>query len=257
MTVLAIATPSQVPADIGAVSPDAGAVLEALLTRQPGQGMLVVASDRPGLEAARRARLALDDGSLGLVLCDVPPTLFFLTAAALASLPPEGLALAPLVVDSVSRGTRTTALISSVSGLERPRASVALDMASLLPRSTFVVDWNAQRVRSGLPDDLGPVEAVVVSRSEQPVGYVNERLWPETRLELETDGTFWGSRRWMEITALTAPLGSLVDAVLRSEVVDRLPSCPSCRRLVGGDTCVFCQLLVPAMADTPLPGGHA
>ncbi|HEY5516054.1 MAG TPA: hypothetical protein VIK12_07600 [Pengzhenrongella sp.] len=249
MTVVAIAPLAQVPVGVVAISPDTGDVLEALRTRQPGQSVLVVASDRSGLEAARRARLALDDGSFGLVLCDIPPTLFFLTAAALADLPSDGFALAPMVVQSVSRGTRTTALISSVTGLERPRPSVSLDVVSLLPRTTFVVDWQAQQVRSGDPDEFGPAESVVVSRSERPVSPVDERLWPESRLELKTDGTFWGARRWMETTTLTAPLGALVDAVLRDEVVSRLPSCPSCRRLVGGDTCVFCQLLVS--------GGHA
>lgn len=233
------------------------ALVELYRTARDGSSMLVVASDEAGAQAARAARLALGRADVGLVLCDVPPTLYFVTIAALRMLPPDALALAPALVDGIASVTVTSALLPSVAGLRRPRPGTALDVASYLPGTTFRVDWTGQTVASGR--DLVVPEsatALVVTRSEKPVGQADEQAWPEARVDLETDGRYWGAKRWLEVTALTMPIDEVVSWVLGDDVLHRCAACPTCGRPVAGEQCVFCQVLVASPATEPLLGGH-
>lgn len=255
MAVVALTPWTQVPEGAVAAAPGTGELLDLFRVRQ-GESLLVVAGDRDGLEAARGARLALGADDVGLVLCDVPPTLSFLTLAALTRLPADALALAPAVVRAVAMVTSTWAVLPSVAGLRRPQPSVVLDAASYLPRTTFVVDWSAQTVRTGGAPEVPDAAALVVTRSERPAVAVDESAWPAARVDLESDGTFWGARRWLEVSALTTSLDDVMAWVLGPDVVAQCSACPVCGRLVGGELCVFCQVVIPAPQTETLLGGH-
>lgn len=250
MTVLVVAPATQVPEGTACASPDAESVVTQVLALGGAEPVLIVAADRAGEEAARAARLVLPDRGPGVLLHDAPPTAFFVAVAALRMLPPVALGMAPALLDAVAHDTRTAALVSSVAALRRPRPSVALDLASRLPGSVFRVDWTAQTVGRGQALDLPAGFAAITSAGERPV--VDGAGVGGTQVELTTDGSFWGAKRWYEATVLLRPLEDTVADQVRPDVVAALGRCASCGRPVAGDRCVFCQIPVPLAA-----AGHA
>ncbi|GIG39067.1 hypothetical protein [Cellulomonas phragmiteti] len=256
MTVLALSPASQVPEGTVVAAPDVESVVERLLELGDTEHVLVVAADRAGHEAARAARLVLGESRLGVLRHEAPPTAWFVAVAALRMLPPVALGLAPALLEAVARDSRTAALLSSVTGLERPRPSMGLDLASRMPGSVFRVDWSAQTVARGDALDLPAGLAAITAASERPVRELDDTAWGPTRIELSVDGTFWGAKRWFEATVLLRPLEETVDGLLRHDVVAAAERCVSCARHVAGDLCVFCQIPVPSGAVPAHSGGH-
>lgn len=256
MTILALVPAQRVPAGTVVAEPDPESVVAALLALGTHEPVLVVAGDAAGYDAARAARLVLGSEHVGALLHDVPPTAFFVSVAALQALPTIALGLAPSVLEGVAQDTRTAALLSSVTSLERPRPSVALDLASRLPGSVFRVDWTAQSVARAPELDLPSGVAVITTASERPVAPVDASGWGSGRVELTTDGSFWGAKRWFEATVLLRPLETMVEERLSPSAVSVLPRCVSCTRLVTGTLCLFCHVHVPS-GTSPVPtGGH-
>jgi len=255
VTILALAPAQQLPAGTVVADPDTESVVAALLALGPQEHVLVVAADRAGYDAARAARLVLSREDVGVLLHEVPPTAFFVTVAALQMLPTIALGLAPAVLQGVAEGSRTVALLSSVTSLERPRPSVALDLASRLPGSVFRVDWAAQTVTRGAEVDLEPGIASITTASERPVAPV-DTSWGPAHVELPTDGAFWGAKRWFEATVLLRPLETTVEERLSPSAVAVVPRCVSCARLVTGTLCLFCHVHVPSGTSSVPTGGH-
>lgn len=258
MSVLALAPAGQVPEGTLTVESDKESVVGAVLalSLQSDEPVLVVCTDGPGRDAARAARLVLGASRVGIVELTVPPTAFFVSVAALRMLPPVALALAPSVLAGIAQDTRTVALLSSVTALERPRPSVGMDLASRLPGSVFRVDWTSQTISRDASLDLPPGVAVVTTVSERPVVGSGEVSGGATHLQLATDGSFWGSKRWYEATVLLRTLEESVEARLSPSVIAVTPRCVSCTRLVAGPRCVFCQIEVPTGTDHAHSGGH-
>lgn len=256
MTVLALVPASQAPEGTALAAPDAESVVARLLELGDRQDVLVVATDAAGREAARAARLVLGGARLGLLVHEVPPTAGFVALAALRMLPTTALGLAPALLAAVAHDSRTAALVSSVAALERPRPSVGLDLASRVPGSVFRVDWTAQAVTRGDTIDLPGGIAAVTTASERPVRDVDRSAWGPTQVQLETDGAFWGAKRWLEATVLLRPLEETVGRVVRPDVVAAAARCVSCDRPVAADVCVFCQLPVLSGTAPAHSGGH-
>ncbi|MBO3088541.1 hypothetical protein [Cellulomonas dongxiuzhuiae] len=251
-----MAPASQVPEGTVLAAPDAESVVARLLELGDAENVLVVATDRPGLEAARAARLVLGGERLGLLHHPVPPTASFVALAALRMLPPVALGLAPALLAAVTHDSRTAALVSSVSALDKPRPTMSLDLASRLPGSVFRVDWTAQTVTRSDAIDLPVGIAAVTTASERPVRDVDAAAWGPTQIQLDTDGAFWGAKRWFEATVLLRPLEETVGALVRPDVVAAAHRCASCGRHVAGDLCVFCQIPVLSGAAPVHSGGH-
>lgn len=256
MSLLALAPADQVPEGTFTAQSDPESVVEAVLTLAGDEPVLAVVTDAPGRDAARAARLVLGATRLGIVEHVVPPTALFLSVAALRMIPPIALGLAPSVLDGIAQESSTVALLSSVTALERPRPSVAMDLASRLPGSVFRVDWGSQTIARESTLDLPSGVAVVTTSSERPVAEIGDVAAGATRLQLSTDGSFWGAKRWYEATVLRRTLEESVGARLSPSVVAATPRCLSCTRLVAGPHCVFCQIEVPTGTEHAHSGGH-
>ncbi len=244
---------AHVPPGAGHAPADLSGLLTALGHARADGATLLVAVTEEGLAAARSARVGLADPDLGVLECLVPPTRVFLVAAALATLPAMALGLASAVIRAVEQATTTRALLSSVAGLTRPRPSLWLDATSYLPGRTYLVDWDVGSVSTGSSLDLAPGRLAVVNRSAKPLDPA-EPLFAGERVDLTSDGTFWGAKRWWEVSVMASSLDDVVDRALVPDAVAAMPECPSCGRASSGEVCAFCQIPVAARTEPVLRG---
>ncbi|MDQ0426309.1 hypothetical protein [Cellulomonas iranensis] len=256
MTILALAPAHRLPSGTVVAEPDAESVVAALLALDPEAPVLVVADSTAGRDAARAARLVLGQERVGVLAHEVPPTAFFVAVAALQMLPDIALGLAPSVLEGLGEGVRTVALVSSVAALERPRPSVALDLASRLPGSVFRVDWTAQTISRDQALDLPAGVATIATASERPVVAAGLPQPAQAHVDLATDGAFWGAKRWYEATVVVRALEETVEERLSPSFVAAVPRCASCARLATGPSCLFCQIPVPDGTVSVPTGGH-
>jgi hypothetical protein len=245
--VVAVVPAGHVPAGVPVAEPTPDAVLDAVQAVWTGarDDLLLLTADDDGERVARGVRLVLGATHLAVLPLRVPPTAFFVLATALQMLPPNAAGLAPALVEAVAGTTWTRALLSSVSALERPAPSIAQDLASRVPGSTFLVDWTAQTVGRSTEDLAIPAGAVaaVVSASEKPVARTDRSSWPVPEVvDVASSGSFWGASRWLEVSLVAAAPAQLVARVVEAARAGQAGRCPSCGRVVAGASCVFCQV---------------
>ncbi|MCL2424210.1 MAG: hypothetical protein FWD11_10025, partial [Micrococcales bacterium] len=200
--------------------------------------VVLVTTGARGVEAARATRLALGNTHLGLLPLTAPPTLVYVFAAVAAMVPDFAMGYLPNVFARTSHYTRTFAALSSVRGMTRPEPSRAT-----LRRwggGPYVVDWQTQSVEPGKEITL-PQHAWAVSSSSDRPPTVTKNGWPPRAVELDEDGSFWGSQHWLEVTAVSQPPQAIIGSLFASIPPDAV-QCRSCARVCGGDICVFCQV---------------
>ncbi|MGY4643337.1 hypothetical protein [Cellulomonas sp. URHB0016] len=250
MSIVAIVPGNCVPSGMLTAAPSVDEVVDRVRAEWAGgsQDVLLVFADPVGEEVARSVRLVLGATHLAVLALPLPPTALFVTANALQALPDYALGLAPELLEAVAGTMWTRVLLSSVSGLERPAPSLGQDLASRLPGQAFLVDWTAQTVIRSSGELRVPAEAVgaVVSASEKPVLAIDRASWPvRDVLDLQTPGTFWGAKRWFELSLVTVPPAGVAAWVVEDARRGAAARCPACGRVVAGASCVFCQVGLP------------
>ncbi|WP_426562816.1 hypothetical protein ACPPVT_18425 [Angustibacter sp. McL0619] len=230
-------------------------------------GVLLLTCDEPGEERqSHRAgvvRALSERADVAVLALSEPPSRIALLMRCLDFVSPY-LPVADLhaVAPAVNGALRTLALVDGVSGLRRPAPSVVQHGLGLVPGSRFAVDLEAGTV--GAPNTL---DAVTKSLPANPVAtsavVVAADTWypllpgapaePTVMLRDVPPRTFWGARRWAELTVLTEPLETVVERALQQPA----RPCTGCARQVRQATCPFCGVVPgqpgPHVSTSPLP----
>jgi len=219
------------------VAPSETEVLLDIVSR--GAEVVLVSVDEEGAAAARAARFAAQGTQVGLFHLSAPPTLVFVMAAVAALVPDFALGYLPNVFTRTKHYTRTFAALGSVRGMQQPQPSKSLVARSSVPGGTYVVDWQEQSVSATKVIEV-PTHAWAVSASERPPS-VTRRGWPTQPVQLTSDGSFWGTTRWVEVTAVSQAPQAIIGSLFKFIPPDAI-QCRSCARICGGEVCVFCQV---------------
>ena len=259
MPVVAVAASRHVYRGSPYAAADPDEIMQLVMGIPKHKDVVLLSADPSALQATRAVRLALGEERIGLAHYDAPPTAFVFGVAGATLLPEGRLGLVPAVLAAVAAATTTTAYLSSVGSLERPVPKLTQHLVSSLPWTRFVVDWGSQTVQVAHGPRVPTGIAIMVSASERPMPDVDESGWPAARGVLAgDDGSFWGSRRWLETSVLHERLDSVVAGLASREEVARHSACRSCGRVGGPGLCAFCQLPMPtdALLETT-HGGRA
>lgn len=257
----AVQLPSGAPVRDVVDAVDAGSAGSA----RTGEACVLVTCDGPeehaGAHVAGVARQLATPGTVSVSSVSLPATRAALLLRCLDYVAPY-LSAADLhaVVPAVDAALRTVAVVDSVARLRRPAPGVAQHGLGLVPGSRFAVDLDAEVV--GAPSTVfGAATATTlgaaVASAVAVVGGVDgwyARLDgapadPTITLTDVEPRTFWGARRFVELSVLPEPLELVVERALQA------PSnpCPTCEREVRSTACPFCGVVPTPQTPTVTP----
>jgi len=229
--------PAAVPPGTIVARPDTATLLDLASYGKP---VVLVSADEKAAAVARTARFASEDVQIGVLRLTAPPTLVFVLAAVATLVPDFALGYLPNVFSRTRYCTRTYAALGSIRGLKHPQPSKSMMRRSRFGGGTSVVDWQTQSITSTRVIDVPQHAWAVVASSQRPPVFTKQG-WPAQPLETQHDGSFWGTPRWSEVTAVSqapqAIIGSLFEFIPPDAV-----QCRSCARVCGGEICLFCQV---------------
>ncbi|WP_197275071.1 hypothetical protein [Luteipulveratus halotolerans] len=217
-----------------------------------GEDLIVLANvaHAARMSVPRMAVALADLDGVAFVPLAVPPT----RAVAVAGMAYELLATVPIdvvaaVIPRLDGLCRTTAHLSSVARLTTPNPGVVRHMTSWWPSTTYTVDWDAQRVRSGRHRPEGNLERTVRSLRGHGARWGDGPATIDLADDPNLVRPFWESSHVMELTSLPVRVPQEVLAPPREGPA----RCANCDRAGASSVCLFCGVLRPSLPTGKVP----